>query len=156
MEIPLTQGKVAIIDDQDWPLVAPYQRYAIRSTDRRRWYAVATPLDGNRRKAKVKLHNLILGMKWADHIDENGLNNRRSNLRPASNAQHPQNIGSRGGTSRVKGVSWYGRHGKWRVAFNWQGKTHFVGYFTDEEEAARAYIAAILPLAGEFARLNAI
>ena len=41
-----------------------------------------------------------------------------------------------------------------RVAFNWDRKTHFVGYFADEHEAARAYDAAILPLAGEFARLN--
>jgi hypothetical protein len=66
VEIPLTQGKVAIIDDQDWPLVAPYRWYAIRNTDRRRWYAVATPLDGNRRKAKVKMHNLITSYSRSD------------------------------------------------------------------------------------------
>lgn len=46
------------------------------------------------------------------------------------------------------------RRGVWRVAFNWQRRTHFVGYFADEYEAARAYNAAILPLAGEFAQLN--
>ncbi len=38
--------------------------------------------------------------------------------------------------------------------FNWRGQTHFVGYFDDERDAARAYNDAILPLAGEFARLN--
>jgi hypothetical protein len=155
MEVPLTQGKVAHIDPEDWPLIEPYRWYAAR-TQSGNWYAHATPLDGDRRKAKVKMHNLILGRKWVDHWDENGLNNRRANLRPCTNAQNQQNVSGRGGASQFKGVSWFSRYGKWKVAFNCDGKTHFVGYFDDEVTAAKMYNAAAARLAGEFARLNRI
>jgi hypothetical protein len=156
MEIPLTQGKIAQIEDKDWPLVSPYSWYAARTSDRTRWYAHATPTDGNKHSTKIRMHNLILGMNHVDHRDGDGLNNRRYNLRPCTNAQNQQNTGPRGGTSQFKGVSWYSRYEKWKVAFNCQGKTYFVGYFADEIEAARAYNLAILPLAGEFARLNVV
>ena len=89
-----------------------------------------------------------------DHVGC-GLDNRRAMLRPCDDVQNQQNTTGRGGSSRFKGVSWFARRGRWRVAFNWDRKTHFVGYFDDEEEAAHAYDASVLPLAGEFARLNA-
>lgn len=152
MEIELTQGKVARIDDADWPLVAPYSWYAAFTTGG--WYAHAAPLDGDRSKTKIKMHNLIAGTKWVDHRDLNGLNNRRENLRSCTNAMNQQNTLSRSGSSRFKGVSWIKRKKRWAVAFRCNGRHHFVGYFADEEQAARAYDAAILPLAGEFARLN--
>ena len=102
------------------------------------------------------MHNLILGLKNVDHIDENGLNNWREDLRPSTTSQNQQNTGSRGGSSHFKGVSWAARKKEWRVAFRWNGKHYFVGSFTNEIEAALAYNAAILPLAGEFARLNEV
>jgi HNH endonuclease len=100
------------------------------------------------------MHNLMLGIKYVDHADENGLNNRRQNLRPCTNAQNQQNTGGRGGASRFKGVSWVAGKRRWKVAFRHDGAHHFVGYYRDEVEAARAYDAAILPLAGKFARMN--
>lgn len=155
MEIELTQGKVAHINPEDWPLIADYKWYAYRSMDGR-WYAHATPLDGDRAKAKVKMHNLIVGCKGVDHRDNDGLNNVRSNLRPCTDAQNQQNTGSRGGSSQYKGVSWNSRRKKWHVAFRCNGRHYFVGNFPPDQEidAAKAYDAAILPLAGEFARLN--
>ena len=62
----------------------------------------------------------------------------------ATNAQNQQNTGAHGGASRFKGVSWDTGKKRWRVAFRWQSKHHFVGYFTDEAEAAQVYDAAIL------------
>jgi hypothetical protein len=63
--------------------------------------------------------------------------------------------GPRGGSSRFKGVSWNSRQRTWQVAFRALGKYHFVGNFTDEEEAARAYDRRIRELGcGTFARLN--
>ncbi|MDY3551360.1 endonuclease [Gemmata sp. JC717] len=156
MEIPLTQGKIARIDPEDWPLVAEYRWYAAKSTDGRRWYAQATPPNGGRNSAKVKMHNLILGIKNVDHISSDGLDNRRQNLRPCTNASNQQNTEARGGTSSFKGVSWHARKRMWQVRFNWQGASHFIGYFADEAQAAIAYNTAILPLAGEFARLNVV
>jgi HNH endonuclease len=152
MEIELTQGKVAHIDPEDFPLIAPYKWYAALSDGV--WYAHAIPVDGDRSKTKIKMHNLILGLKWIDHRDFDGLNNRRSNLRACTNAQNQQNTRPREGSSRFKGVSWVKSKGRWRVAFRCDGEHHFIGYFHDEKQAARAYDAAILPLAGEFARLN--
>jgi hypothetical protein len=62
MEIPLTQGKVAIIDDADWPLVAEYNWHASKHPNSR-WYAVATVWDQETKKsAKVRMHRLILGL----------------------------------------------------------------------------------------------
>ena len=153
MEVPLTQGKVAQIDDEDWPLVAPYRWYAIRSTDGRRWYAVAVP-PGGRNRARLKMHNLIMGTKWVDHRDGDGLNNRRANLRKSSNAQNQQNTASRGGTSRFKGVSWNKRRGKWIVRISVNGKELYGGYFPDEISAALHYDELAKKHHGEFARLN--
>lgn len=103
MEIPLTQGRTATIDDEDWPLVAPYQWFAVRKDGL--WYALATPLNGGRNSAKVKMHQIIFGSKSADHRDGNGLNNRRANLRHSTNALNQQNTAARGGASQYKGVS---------------------------------------------------
>ena len=105
MEIPLSQGKVAIIDDADWPLLSAYGWYAVRWGNR--YYAVAAE-PGSRKKERLKMHNLILGRKGIDHRDGDDLNNRRSNLRPCNDAQNQQNTASRGGSSQFKGVSWNG------------------------------------------------
>lgn len=148
MEIPLTQGKITLIDDEDWPLMSQHTWCAHQNTPGH-WVAESG--------GSLLLHRLIAGAKkgeMVDHWDGNSLNNQRSNLRVCTNSQNQQNSRSRGGSSRFKGVSWYTRHQKWRVAFNWNGKTIFIGYFDDEIEAAKAYNAAILPRAGQFAYLN--
>jgi hypothetical protein len=86
----------------------------------------------------------------------NVLNNRRANLGICDAARNQQKTGARGGASRFKCISWVKSKNRWKVAFNWRGKTHFIGYFTDEVEAARGYNKAILPLAGEFGHLNGV
>ena len=152
MELELIQGKVAQIDDAHRPRIAftPGKRPNWDG----RWYAHAAPIGAPRSAAEVRLHNLILDLKWVDHIDGNGLNNRRSNLKPCTNALNQQNSGSRCGSSQYEGVSWNTRKGSWLVQFRFDGRYHYVGYFRDEDSAAHAYDAAVLPLAGEFARLN--
>jgi len=156
MEMPLTQGRVALIDPEDWPLVARYT-WHVKLENGGLWYAATTVREGGTKRT-LKMHDLIMGVppgEMADHIDSQAtLDNRRSNLRVCSNAENQQNTGSRGGSSGFKGVSWSARKKKWLVQFRCHGEYHFVGYFGDEEAAARAYDAAIAPLAGEFARLN--
>jgi AP2 domain len=156
MEIPLTQGKVAQIDPEDWPLVSRFTWHA-KLENGALWYAAATIREAGAKRT-LKMHDPIMGVRpgeMADHRDNAAtLDNQRSNLRICSNAQNQQNTGSRGGSSRFKGVSWSVRKRKWLVQFRCHGEYHFVGYFADEVQAAKAYDAAILPLAGEFARLN--
>jgi hypothetical protein len=156
MEIPLTQGKAAQIDSQDWPLVSRHTWHA-KLENGGLWYA-ATSIREAGAKRTHKVHDLIMGVRpgeMADHVDGAAtLDNRRSNLRVCSNAENQQNTSPRGGSSQFKGVSWSARKKRWLVQFRCHGQYHFVGYFVDEGTAARAYDAAILPLAGEFARLN--
>lgn len=157
MELKLPNGMITLIDDEDAERISHLHWYAARMTERttdRYWRVIAT-VPGTQRK--VFLHRLLLAAPehlYVDHINGNTLDNRKANLRLCTNAENQQNSGPRGGSSRFKGVSWVARRARWRVAFNWQGETHFVGYFDDEEVAARAYDTAIFSLAGEFARLN--
>jgi hypothetical protein len=156
MEIPLTQGRTAIIDPEDWPPVSRYTWYA-KLENGGLWYAATTIREAGVKRT-LKMHDLIIDVRageMADHIDNAAtLDNRRSNLRVCSNAQNQQNTGPRGGSSRFKGVSWSARKKKWLVQFRCNRQYRFGGYFPDELEAAKAYDAAIVPMAGEFARLN--
>lgn len=97
------------------------------------------------------MHNLLIGRALIDHINHNGLDNRRANLRPASTGQNSANSRPRtGGTSKFKGVYLVTRLNRW--ASRIRGK--HLGYFDDEVEAAKAYDAAAVEEFGEFAYLN--
>ena len=89
-----------------------------------------------------------------DHIDHNGLNNCRSNLRLSTMAQNVRNTISRGGSSKYKGVHWCKRSKKWTGQICFNGKGHHLGGFRDEIEAAKAYDKRAKELHGEFACLN--
>lgn len=152
MDISLTQGKVAQIDDEDWPLVSRHTWHAKLDRSTGRFYAY-------NKSHRLIMHRLIMGANKGDvidHIDRDGLNNRRANLRFSDNFRNQQNRGPEAGTSKYKCVSYIASKRKWRVRFKWMGKDYFVGYFADEREAALAYNAAILPLAGEYAVLNQV
>ena len=107
------------------------------------------------------MHRVIFGAQkgdpMVDHIDRDGLNNRRGNLRTSDKYRNQMNRGKKKtSVSKYKGVSWNTHRGKWIVRFNWLGEDHYIGAFKDERFAAQAYNEAILPLAGEYARLNVI
>jgi hypothetical protein len=99
------------------------------------------------------MHNVIMGVKGIDHANGNGLDNRRSNLRPFTGAQNHWNSGiSRTNWSGHKGVGWNKAEGKWRARIQANGKRLFLGYFDTAEDAGHAYDAAARELHGEFAR----
>jgi hypothetical protein len=102
-------------------------------------------------------HRLILGAEPGQFVDQiygDSLDNGHSNLCLCTNAENQQNTDPRKGSSQFKGVSWVNQKQKWKVAFNWQGKTHLCGYFADEVDAATEYNRRTAELCGEFARLN--
>lgn len=155
IEIPLTQGKVALIDDEDWPLVAGHKWRAYKNGHS--FYA-ASDVGGRRNKRTLQMHRLLLGAmpgQFVDHKDRNGLNNTRSNLRLCTKAQNAQNSRKYArGSSLYKGVRWRPERQKWFASIGTHPNVRWLGTFTDPVEAAKAYDAAAKQLFGEFARLN--
>lgn len=150
IEIPLTQGKVALIDDEDLPLVAGRKWYALK-VDKTFYAASWTRLSEGPKKLLL-MHRVILGAsggKLIDHRDRNGLNNLRANLRPCTAGQNNVNRPPRGKKSKYKGITAL-VSGRWQASIS----ERYLGTFTLEEDAARAYDAAAKSLHGEFAYLN--
>jgi hypothetical protein len=151
--IKLTQGRSALIDDEDLPLVSRYTWHVVNANHTGKFYACTT-LALNRRK-KIGMHNLILGRAWVDHKDGNGLNNRRSNLRPCTPAQNQANRTIHSNNkSGFKGV-YSTTSGKFLAQCGGKGP-RTIGTFDTAKEAALAYNAVALERFGEFARLNTI
>ncbi len=110
---------------------------------------------------RVLMHRFILGWpphQKVDHEDNNGLNNTRENLRPATREQNKHNSGRRiyKGTrsSRFKGVCWSKAMKSWLAQITKDRQHHHLGCFENEEDAARAYDEAAKRLHGCFARTN--
>ncbi|MEA3225847.1 MAG: AP2 domain-containing protein, partial [Planctomycetota bacterium] len=106
----------------------------------------------------IKMHREITSAPAhlvVDHIDHDGLNNRRSNLRVCTFAENCRNLRIiRHKTSKYKGVHWHKRCKKWAAQITANNKRHHLGYFTKEIEAAQAYDRAAPKYHGEFAHLN--
>ena len=94
-----------------------------------------------------------MGFKGIDHIDGNGLNNQRYNLRRATVVQNSANFGGRG-ISPYRGVRWHKEGRRWVVQIQVNGKNRHVGLFDDETEAAHAYDERAYEAWGSYARLN--
>jgi HNH endonuclease/AP2 domain len=104
------------------------------------------------------MHHLVLGRPpegyETDHINRNGLDNRRSNLRFVTRSYNNQGKKYEGKTSQYTGVSWYFRYKKWVALIRKDGKLHNLGYYEGEEDAARAYNEKALELYGSDAKVN--
>ena len=146
-------GRVALVDDEDYELVMQYRWYVqedVRTGGAGGPYARGVLVPSQR---LVFMHNLIVDFPKPDHIDGNGLNNQRSNLRSATRAQNGQNRRKQPGTSsRYKGVTKKRR--RWTARITYNGTRRSLGTFASEEEAALAYDAAARKLFGEYARPN--
>lgn len=154
MSIPLTKGYTAIIDERDGYLAA-HQWHA--HPTRHTVYA-ARSVGPHGQQKTILLHRAILqapvGME-VDHWDGNGLNNRRSNLRLATRAQHSTNNHTVVGAVPFRGVFTDKKTpGIWRAGIRHQGVRTSLGNFTSAEEAARAYDEAALRLHGPCAKVN--
>jgi len=106
------------------------------------------------------MHRFIVGCAeglQVDHIDGNGLNNLRENLRICSNNQNQYNQRPRtNGSSRFKGVSWHKNEKVWQATIKFNGRQTWLGQFNSEERAAMAYNEAARRMFGEFALLNIV
>jgi hypothetical protein len=154
-EIPLTQGYMALVDDEDYDRVSQFKWHA--RVQRHTVYVGRSVYSGGRHTV-MYLHRFILDAPRGievDHTDGDGLNCRRSNLRLADRVL---NNGNRAktvrGSSPYKGVSLNACSGTWRAKIRFQGTNIGLGFFRDPIDAARAYDAAARMYFGEFARVN--
>lgn len=145
-EVPLTRGKVALVDDEDYERVMAH-----------RWcYMTAGYAARGRDWGMQYLHRFILDApkgRRIDHISGDKLDNRRSNLRLCTHQQNMQNSKKRvDNTSGHKGVSFDKTTGSWKAYINMDGKTVHLGRFPTAEAAAEHRNAIAEKLFGEFNR----
>lgn len=159
-QIPLSQGLFALVDDEDFEYLNQFKWSARKSKNT--YYALRNSCGRNNKKRFIIfMHRIVLGLNdlqiKGDHVDGNGLNNQRYNLRPSTNAENARNAKpNKNKSSKYKGVSLKKDHydKKWSARITFDRKQINIGYFKDEIEAAKAYDKKAKKLFGEFAYLN--
>ncbi len=166
--IPLTQGKFAIVDDEDFEELSKYKWYAQKATLAHLFYARRNVrkrlvIDGEiywNSKWIFMHRHLMKGIKqetFVDHADNDTLNNQKGNLREATVVENMRNRRSKGtSTSKHKGVNQRGASGQFRAAIHVGDKIIALGTFETEEDAAVAYNIAAKKYHGAFANLNKV
>jgi hypothetical protein len=98
------------------------------------------------------MHSLVTGYLEVDHANHNGLDNQKHNLRDGTHQQNTFNQRSTtDAASQHKGVCWFASNQKWVARIMVDGQSKYLGCFTNEEDAARAYAAAAQELHGDYA-----
>lgn len=160
--VPLTQGQIAIVDEEDVEFVGRWNWQAhcatkTRDTEQPKYYGRRYVGKEEERQVHELMHRAI-GSRFLpltdeleiDHKNGNGLDNRRANLRVATRGQNMQNVGAHEtNTSGFKGVRL--KEGRWIAQFSHEGEYHHIGSFATPEEAHAAYIEATRDTHGEFA-----
>ena len=156
-EIPLTKGFIAKVSLEDYEEINSHKWFVLYNPRKKTAYA--------RRKEKgrqIYMHRVIMRAsdKQVDHIDHDGLNNQRNNLRLATASQNFANrMMQTNNTSGYRGVYLVksgNRAKKWMAQIRKNYKDIFIGYYATKEEAAKAYNEAATEYFGEFSNLNVI
>lgn len=157
-EIYLNQGFVALVDDEDYEEMNKHKWTLHKGTTTN--YARRQVCRGGI-ITSILMHRFLMGLckgdkMQVDHINKNGLDNRRENLRVCTHSENLRNGKRTGGTSKYRGVHFKTQQKKWCVQIRHNNKTLHLGVFDCEKEAARTYNKAAIEYHGEFATLNEI
>lgn len=161
-KIKLTRGKYTLVDDEDYDYLNQFNWHYCKS--RQTGYAIRSAKHPSKKGkyVSIRMHTDIMKQKPIDHINGNGLDNRKSNLRNCTNAENQRNRRTQKNKkySRFKGVTKSIKHKNtkkpWYAVITFNDKRIFLGTFKKEIEAARAYNSAAKKYHEEFARLNRI
>ena len=157
-EIPLTQNKVAIVDDADYDWLSQWKWHAHKARSGG-FYAIRA-IQENGEQFIIRMSRQVLGLKQgdsrqADHQNHITLDNRRNNLRICTFQENSRNRESHSNTtSKFKGVSWYKPLKKWIAQITINGKVQNLGYWNMEEVAALRYDMVAIREFGDFVHLN--
>ncbi len=156
--IKLSDGKAAKVDDADYRLLIQW-KWSARKSDNTFYAYRSTSIKG--KTVCIRMHRFLLGVTdrniQVDHIDRNGLNNQRENLRLATGSENNANrISKKGSTSTFLGVSRVPNSVKWRAKIAKNRISFHIGTFDSEIEAAIAYNKKAIEVHGVFANLNKI
>ena len=156
-------GLSVFFDDADAELIGRYTWHIIRTRRSRTHYAVTTGIGPSGVRETIYMHRLIMGLwrgdkRYTDHIDKNGLNNYRSNLRVVTASDNNGNHRKRSDAkwSEYRGVSFHKQPGlsrPWVAEIKYRGK-RTRKYYRTELEAARSYNEMSIEVFGPFAKLN--
>lgn len=141
--VPLTQGQFAKVDDEDFERLLSYKWQAKKY--RKTFYAARSIRTQTGKQKTLSMHRFIMGCPVeleVDHIDGDGLNNQKQNLRIVTTRQNHQNL-HRKSTSFYPGVCWDKKEQKWHAAIRIKNKIKKLGRFKDELDAAKAYFNAL-------------
>jgi len=164
--IQLTQGQVAIVDDEDYEWLSQWKWTADWSSKTSSFRARRNVYRKSKKPTVIRMARVILNLKTGDkrqvdHINHNTLDNRRCNLRICTNQQNARNRykrkkNNRGHkvTSNFIGVCWSKQNKKWIAQITDRGKHFHLGSFNSEIEAAKAYDKKAIELSNEFANVN--
>lgn len=145
-------GKYMLIDDEDYHLVSSFSWHL-----RPDGYASAR-VHGSYPKGKsILAHKLIMPESsdhQVDHINGNGIDNQKSNLRLVTHQQNQWNQKKTSGSSKYKGICWDNERQKWLTQIGFNNKNIYIGRFETEHHAAMAYDISAKELFGEFSSLN--
>lgn len=161
--IKLTRGRVALVDDEDYEELSKYKWHAIKGNST--WYATRSVYLGGGRKNRITksiiMHRQIMGAENSseiiDHVDHDGLNNQKNNLRNTTYNGNNKNKSSKkteSSTSKYLGVNFDKNRNRWRARIRVNDKEIYIGRFKCEIEAAKAYDKAARKHHGEFANPN--
>ena len=163
-KVPLTQGKFALVDDEDYDRVMLHKWMYRKPTKRSpSHYAFRTPTlvtdDGVKKQINESMHRFIMNVSsksWTevvvDHINMDGLDNRKCNLRLCDRFENLWNNRRSPGKSGYIGVR--KEKNKYMARISISGKAMYLGLYDTKEEAAKAFNKAAKRLRGEFAKLN--
>jgi hypothetical protein len=152
--IPLSQGYFALVDDEDFERLNEH-KWCVARVKANKWYAVRNETVSFKKRRRISMHRYLLGIldspKQVDHIDGNGLNNQRSNMRECTVFENQYNVGvcSRN-KSGYKGVSWNINRKSWVSHINYNGIRKFLGYFSDAKKSLRRLCFGIIGASQKF------
>ena len=158
--LPLTKDKFALVDDDDYYWLSQWNWFAVEIKNT--WYARRSKKKGvlrSNEKYEIYLHRIVMRCSdidfVIDHLDKNGLNNQKENLRMCTKSENNKHTSShKNSSSQYLGVSYDKNRNKWSANLMNNGKRILFKRYNTEIEAAKAYDITAKTQFGVYANLN--